>query len=124
MSKDETKQKLSPEEQAVEDHRKLLIISGMLSEFQLENLQKWPFVVFGKDLDKTEISYDFKMDQKDEVNAREIHAGKVEFDLYFKTRPDDEFIGKGLLMMEIWTKFLFWQDTEVIFRVEGKKWDR
>lgn len=123
MADNENKDKLSPDEQVVADHRKMLIVSGNLSDFQLENLKKWPFVIFGKDLKKAEIAYNFKMDTIDEVNAKELEAGSVEFDLYFNKEQEKEYIAASVFYLELWSKFLFWKDTQVTIKIEGKKWE-
>jgi hypothetical protein len=109
-------------EQVVNEHRQMFLLTGNLSDFQLENLKKWPFIIFGKDLKKAEIAYDFKMEQPDDVNARDLKAGSVTFDLFFKKKPEQDFIASGLAMLQVWTKFMFWSDTEVILKLKGKKW--
>lgn len=109
------KDKMSDSEKLVNDHRQMLLLSGNLSDFQLENLKKWPFVVFGTDLKQAEIHYDFKLEEAQEEDMAGISAGSVHFKFTFNKQPDKELADKGLSMLKIWTKFLFWQDTVVTF---------
>ena len=116
----------SDQEKIVDDHRQMLLMSGKISDFQLENLKKWPFVVFGTQLDKAEIAYNFELTTPKDIveeETKNADAGSVEFDLYFNTKQDSKYLEQGVMMMEIWTKFLFWEDTKVSFKVEGKKWE-
>ena len=107
----------------IDAHRSLTLVSGNLSEFQLTNLKTWPFIVFS-DLEKVTISYNF-LENLEGGDVPSFCAGTVEFDCCFKD---------GKLMTElaekkarnqliIWTKFLFWKDTKVLFKKDGKLWN-
>ena len=108
------------ESSIIEEHKKMVIMTGSLSDFQLENLKKWPFILF-EDLEKAEITYDFT---KLVAEQEELSPGTVQFDLKFKkdTKLDREYTKKQLDTLTLWTKFLFWKETEVRFLNSGKKW--
>lgn len=110
-------------EKILNEHRQMLLFSGNISDFQLTNLKNWPYIVFGDELDKVEIHYDFKLAQPDEEKVTDITAGTVSFDLYFKNNERPSDIETQIQYLEIWTKYLFWQDTNVSFKVEGKEWE-
>lgn len=103
----------------VDEHRKMVIMTGCLSDFQLENIKKWPFIVFGNDLLKVEINYDFVDGNKEGV---QINSGSVEYDFYFNNLPTEEVETMAKSMLTLWTKYLFWSDTKISFKKEGKKW--
>lgn len=110
------------EQTVVDEHRKMLMMTGNLSDFQLENLKTWPFIVFDSILEKTSVKYDFtKMIDKQEA----LSAGTVIYDFTFKpkTKMDREETKKKLAILKLWTQFLFWQDTVVEFQTAGKKWE-
>jgi len=109
------------EEAQLDEHRNSLMISGNISDFQLENLKQWPFVAFD-DVDSVKIEYDFKKMNNDDVE--EVCAGEITFDLSFKKTLtlSKEEINKRIAFLTVWTKFLFWQDTEVKFKKKGVKW--
>ena len=108
----------------VEEHRKMLVLSWELSDFQLKNLKTWPFLLFDN-IDKVEISYDFtKTIQENDEEVEDLCAGKIEFNIIFNknTKIKKEVKEKGLETLSLWTKFLFWNDTEVIIKRNGKIW--
>lgn len=109
-------------EQIVEDHKKMLIMTGNLSDFQLENLKKWPFIVFDKELAQCSIDYDFTKMVDD---REELAAGAITYNFDFKknAKLDREETKKKLEMLSLWTRFLFWKDTKVNFKRAGKKWE-
>ena len=98
----------------------MVILTGNLSDFQLENLKKWPFLLF-KDLDTVEITYDFT---KLVAEQEELSPGTIQFNFKFKKdiSLDREHTRKQLDTLTLWTKFLFWKETEVKFLNSGKKW--
>lgn len=100
----------------VDEHRKMIIMTGNISDFQIKNLKSWPFIVFGPELKSVEIDYEFT---KGGENG-ELYPGKVNFDFNFTSDPEDPNNSIGLLTH--WTRFLFWQDTTVTFTRKGKPW--
>jgi hypothetical protein len=110
------------EQTVIDEHKKMLIMTGNLSDFQLQNLKTWPFIVFDKELEKTEIKYDFT---KLVAEKEELAAGSVTYDFAFKkdTKLDRAETKKKLEMLKLWTQFLFWKDTTVQFTRAGKKWE-
>ena len=119
---DNIEQTESKEENIINAHRQALIISGSLSDFQLKNLKTWPFLLLN-DLAKLKIKYDFNSNDPEATNAQ-LSAGTVTFDFKFSKQVDrnSEQIISRLETLTMWTKFLFWKDTEVIFKKGGKKW--
>jgi hypothetical protein len=104
-------------ESIIDAHRRAIIMSGQVSDFQLENLQKWPFLLFN-DLEKNKISYDFTAKEIDEI----MSPGKVSYDFKFKQEVDKASVAKQLDTLTTWVKFLFWKQTEVEFLKDGKEW--
>ena len=106
----------------VDDHKKMLIMTGNLSDFQLDNLKKWPFILFDKELDRVSVKYDFT---KTVANEEELSAGLVTYDFEFKknTKMSREETKKKLDLLTLWTRFLFWKETKVDFQRTGKKWE-
>lgn len=106
----------------VDEHKKMLIMTGNLSDFQLDNLKKWPFIIFDKELEEVKINYDFT---KLVAEQEELAPGRVEFDFYFKknTKLNRDETKKKLEMLSLWTKFLFWKETGVEIKRSGKKWE-
>jgi len=109
------------EQNVVEEHKKMVIMTGNLSDFQLKNLKTWPFLVFDG-LESVEVSYDFTKLIDD---AETLTPGKVEFNFTFKkgTKMDRSQTKERLEQLSVWTKFLFWKDTEVLFKESGKAWE-
>jgi hypothetical protein len=106
----------------VDDHKKMLIMTGNLSDFQLDNLKKWPFILFDQELEKVEINYDFT---KLIAEKEELSPGRVSFNFTFKknTKLSRDETKKKLELLTLWTRFLFWKETKVEFQRAGKKWE-
>jgi hypothetical protein len=111
----------------VKEHKYVTQLTGVLSDFQLGNLKKWPSLVFDS-LEKTVITYDFEKEIIDETTKEKtlvLYAGKIVYDLYFNkdTIVPTEKKNQALKMLSLWTKFLFWNDTVVEFKKEGSEWN-
>jgi hypothetical protein len=106
----------------VDDHKKMLIMTGNLSDFQLDNMKKWPFILFDENLEKVEINYDFT---KLVAEAEELSPGRVSYNLEFKKgiKLNRDETKEKLKMLTLWTRFLFWKETKVEFQRAGKKWE-
>lgn len=111
----------------VEEHKKILMLSGNLSDFQFNNLKKWPFIVIGDGLKEVEIKYDFFQYVKDKNSGekvKKIYAGKITYD--FKIDGDlgfkKEELQTRLGQLIFWVKTLFWKETSVVIKKNGKKW--
>jgi len=104
----------------IKGHRKALIVSGNLSDFQLENLKKWPFLLYDN-LKEVTIDYNFSCNDDDGNNT---FAGEICFDLSFEGKGVDSSVkvSSPKELLSLWTKFLFWEGTEVSFKKEGVKW--
>lgn len=101
----------------VDDHRNMLMVSKNISIFQESNLKQWPMIVFDN-IDSVNIDYDF-------INSEEeFYEGKVVFDFSFKDGqfPIDEKKQKALEDLTTWTRFLFWSNTSVEFKLKGNEW--
>jgi len=104
----------------VDEHRKMVVMTGNLSEFQLKNMKAWPFIIFD-DLSKVEINYDFtNIVEVDKELEEAISAGSIEYDFYFKKEPPDPDL--RLAQLILWTKYMFWEDTDVTFKKQGQAW--
>ena len=110
------------ETSVVDDHKKMLIMTGNLSDFQLDNMKKWPFILFDQELEKVEINYDFT---KLVAEQEELAPGRVSYNLEFKknTKLNRDETKNKLQMLTLWTQFLFWKETKVEFQRAGKKWE-
>lgn len=115
MSND-SKQK---EQNIIDDHRNMLMVSKKISNFQETNLKSWAFVFF-ENVEKSEVSWNFIKDNEDE----EFYAGKVVFNIVFQkgTKVDSKIAQTGIDRLIASTKLLFWKETEVEVKRNGKKW--
>jgi len=107
-----------------QEHKYITQLTGKLSDYQLTNMKTWPFVVFDN-LEKVTIEYNFEKETIDEITKEKIivlYAGFVTYDFVFKTEVKEEQKEKALQALTVWTKFMFWKDTEVNFKKEGKEW--
>lgn len=101
----------------VDQHRKMVVMTGNISDFQIQNLKSWPYLVFGDALEKVEIDYKFV---KGNEETGDMFAGEVNFDFTFNKEP--KYPGHATGLLTHWTKYLFWEDTKVTFSKEGKEW--
>lgn len=115
-------------DQLVEEHRKMITVTGNLSDFQINNLRNWPYVLFDHDdVDGISLSYDFTNsmeEQESEGSGGQLYAGRVVYDFSFKNlaKYDSDGLKKRIEQLTHWVKYLFWVDTEVVIRKEGKEW--
>ncbi|HBI01429.1 MAG TPA: hypothetical protein DDY18_07375 [Flavobacterium sp.] len=110
------------EQSIVDEHRKMVIMTGNLSDFQLENLKNWAFLIFDKEvLVNAKITYDFT---KLVAEEESLSPGAVQYDFYFKpgTKLNRADVKKRIEHLRMWVKFMFWKETEVRILKEGKKW--
>jgi hypothetical protein len=105
----------------IEEHRKMLILTGNLSDFQLTNISNWSWVLFDN-LDKCKVNYSFvkkipieNTDQYDE----EIYAGEVTYTWFFKEKTTRKQVREEIEKITEWTRFLFWKDTKVKVKVRN-----
>ena len=117
MSEDSQNSSPNGDQQAemLEEHKKMLIMTGKISDFQIKNLKAWPYVLFDG-VTKVKIKYDFteKPIEEDSDPAEDsVCAGRIEYQIAMAGVPDQTRIDT---LVE-WTKFLFWKDTEVIFDI-------
>jgi hypothetical protein len=108
------------ESSIIEDHKKMVIMTGSLSDFQLQNLKTWPFLLFDQ-LETAAITYDFT---KLIGEQEELSPGTVQFDFKFKegTKLERDHTKKQLETLSLWVRFMFWKETKVKFLKSGKKW--
>ena len=100
-------------ETILDDHRKMLTLSKQLSDFQLENLQKWPFIVFDG-IKKNTVEYNF-IDENDM-----FYAGIVTFNLESDIVEESHIKDHGRFLVD-WAKILFWTDTQIEVTLNGKR---
>lgn len=107
----------------IDDHRKMVAMTGNLSDFQLTNLKTWPTVAIeDKYINDVKVKYDFT--RVNDEDQEELHAGSVVYDFSFSEKlpyPKDE-LKRRLDHLIHWTKHLFWEDTVVEIKKEGKTW--
>lgn len=116
---------MSNTDEQVEEHKKMVLLSGNISKFQLENLKRWPFIVFGDQLESVKINFDFANTSGSEDDEEvEVHAGSVCYDFKFKkgVKISPKDAQSRLSSIIAWTKYLFWSDTQVSFKKGGRKW--
>lgn len=102
-----------PKEQQniVDSHRNMLMVSKSLSEFQLQNMKQWPFV-FLQGVKSVEIKWNF-------IKNDLFYPGEVSYDI----RSELKNVGdEGLIFLDLSTKVMFWSDTTVKIKVNGKLW--
>lgn len=107
----------------VDEHRKMVLMTGALSDFQLQNLKTWPFIIFQNDiLESANITYDFTKIIEDQ---EQLSPGTVQYDFVFKpnVKLNREETKKKLAMLTSWVRFMFWKETEVRILRAGKKWE-
>lgn len=113
------------EEQIIDEHKQAVIMTGNLSNFHIENLQKWPFIIFDEELESVSINYDFKnTDASLKYDSLESHIspGFVEYDLKLKKGVKVNNASQKLEALTAWVKSIFWQETEVKIKRNGRKW--
>lgn len=113
----------------IEEHKKMAILSGKLSDFQLNNLKMWPFVVFDN-LSVASVHYDLQKDLKikDATNDSVEHfpsvkKGVILYNLKFKDDAEIPNVEKRVTDLRNWIKTLLWGDVEVLFEKDGEKWE-
>jgi len=108
---------------AIEDHKKALMMSGNLSNFHLENIKKWPHIIFD-DLDSFVVNFNFIDQNGGTDGVSKVFAGVVVYDLQFKDGIEitDNIKEKGSILKS-WVKTLFWEDTKVTIKTEGEEWN-
>lgn len=103
----------------VADHRNMLQVSKNISSFQEENLKSWAFL-FLDDVETVKVSWNFLRRNK----AKDFFPGKITYDIKFKENSefDVENISMAVDQIVACVKFLFWKETKVEMKVDGKKW--
>jgi len=103
----------------VDDHRNMLMVSKKISVFQEQNLKSWAFLFF-PELREQEVEWDFIRRNK----SKDFYPGKITFNLKFPkgTEIDDQVAQEGINRLEACVKFLFWNETKVSIKKNGKKW--
>jgi len=102
----------------VDSHRNMLMVSKHLSEFQIQNMKQWPFV-FLNGVGSVKVHWNFIKKNKEDQD--EFYPGEVEYEIEMESTSDID-INVGLIHLELSTKLMFWSDTTVKFKVNGKLW--
>lgn len=107
------------DEKLINEHRAAVALTGNVSDFQLKNMKTWPFILFDN-IKQVKIDYNFYK----ENGSDSLHAGKVTYNIEFDKDPaiPKEEVKKKLEHLSLWTKYLFWKDTEVEVQKQGKVW--
>jgi hypothetical protein len=98
----------------IDAHKHAMLMSGKLSDFQIENLKKWPFIYLDN-VDTVSINYNF-------TKNGSIYPGTISFDFKFKENTDIDKQKENLKYLEVCVKALFFQDTDVQFLLNGSGW--
>ena len=104
----------------IDDHRNMLMLSGNLSSFHIDNLKTFPKIVFDNIKNFT-LHYDFYEGKGD---AKKLYSGKVIYDLTFDKEPEYtvEELQRRMSDIKFWVRTLFWKDTGVTIKKDGKRW--
>jgi len=104
----------------IDDHRNMLILSGNLSSFHIDNLKAFPKIVFN-DIKNFTLHYDFYTGKGDD---KKLCSGKVVYDVIFDKEPNftTEELQKRMSDLKFWVRTLFWKDTRVTVKKNGKRW--
>lgn len=94
----------------LEEHRKMVVFSGNLSDFQLKNLTGWAQIVIPS-FKEVKIKYNFK-----------TGPGKIIYEFILKNKVSDKKKDEALIVLNQWAKFLFWEDTTVSIFFGKKEW--
>jgi len=114
----------SKEENIINEHKKMLMISGKLSSFQIENLKNFPMVAFDG---VKEFKLDYNFYKYNDEGEKEICSGRVLYDLNFSEKTiqndisEDELKKRGEAL-KFFVRTLFWKDTKVEINREGSEW--
>ena len=103
-----------------DDHRNMLMLSGNLSSFHIDNLKAFPKIVFN-DINNFTLHYDFYENKNEE---KKLCSGKVIYDITFYKEPTytTEELQKRMSDLKFWVRTLFWKDTKVTVKKDGKRW--
>lgn len=91
------------------------MVSKNISNFQENNLKSWVFVVFD-DVKEVQVKFNFVNDQQ------MFYSGHIEYNIVFETQPSKEKEKLAQEHLNNWVKHLFWSDTKLTIKNNGKKW--
>ena len=98
------------ENETLEEHRRLMVLSGKFSDFQIKNLEMYPQIVFDGIKEMT-IDYD--------VSTKK-GSGYVHYTIKMGKKPDD--IEQRVKDIEAWVKTLLFKEIKVEVKVTcGRK---
>jgi hypothetical protein len=87
------------------DHKKAAILTGKLSDFQLNNLKTYPFILFDKIIE-VQIEYDIKLKEKGISTVTYLIKSN-------QPTSDVEFIDDKVLTLTTWVQSVLW-DTVMV----------
>ena len=105
----------------IDDHRKGMMMSGNLSDFQIKNLKAWPLVLF-ESIEQSKVGYNFSSNNKSQ--AFKIGHGQVKYDINTKDKIDEDRKQQITQILSYFVKFMFWKETEVEIVVNGELWTK
>lgn len=94
----------------LEEHRKMLIFSGNVSDFQLKNISGWAKIVIPS-FKEVKIQYNFK-----------TGAGKIVYKFTLDKPVNNDLKDKALIHLNEWAKAFFFADTTVSIFFNEKQW--
>lgn len=89
------------------EHRKLMMITGKFSDFQIKNLETYPQIVFDN-IKKIELEYDIQTTKG---------AGFVKYKVRLK-KPQDN-LEKRIDDLKSWVRHLLFKEVEVIVEIKN-----
>lgn len=98
----------------IDDHRNMLMFSKNLSQFQINNMNGWVHVFF-TNVEKADVSWNF-------IDGEGLFcSGSVNYDLTLGENEETNIACNYLILA---TKTLFWEQTEVIIKINGELWNK
>jgi hypothetical protein len=92
-------------EQILEEHKKLAMLSNNLSDFQLENLKTYPFIVFDS-IESAKIEYD--------VHLKDNRTSVVKYHIKSTKEVDTlNFVSERVSSLKQWVRKLLWNEIVV-----------
>lgn len=98
----------------LEELRKITLITGRLSEVHIKTFEKSPFIFFDN-LEKVEIHYDIKTDERSSSGL-----SWIKFELYGENLDTQDLLGKRVNALKKTVKSLLWNEIDVIVKYKGE----
>jgi hypothetical protein len=97
----------------IDDHKRAVLMTGNLSDFQINNLKNWMIMLFPSEkVDRYGLSYDFSNSNFSNSDAMG-DAGKINLSIHLKPNVPKKEFKDSIKTYKEWCKFLFWEGTKV-----------